>query len=62
MHEVKVDTELSKSAVYDELKAQLTALYLGERDGLANAANLTALLFQPLPEVNWAGFYFLRGR
>jgi L-methionine (R)-S-oxide reductase len=33
----------------------------GESDFLANAANLAALLSHSLPEVNWAGFYFLRG-
>jgi len=43
------------------LLQQLQALFAGERDGLANAANLSALLFQGLPEVNWVGFYFLRG-
>lgn len=51
----------SKSAVYGELNAQLAALFEGERDGLANCANLAALLFELLPDLNWAGFYFLRG-
>jgi L-methionine (R)-S-oxide reductase len=32
-----------------------------EQDYIANAANLSALLFQALPDINWAGFYFLRG-
>jgi L-methionine (R)-S-oxide reductase len=32
----------------------------GETDPVANAANLAALLFNALPTVNWAGFYFLR--
>ena len=32
----------------------------GERDYIANAANLTALLFQTLSGVNWVGFYFMR--
>jgi L-methionine (R)-S-oxide reductase len=36
-------------------------LLAGERDGLANAANTAALLWQALPDLNWAGFYFLRG-
>ncbi len=61
MQESKPATGLTKTAVYDALKAQLTALYLGERDGLANAANLSAVLFESLPDVNWAGFYFMRG-
>lgn len=33
----------------------------GERDPIANAANLCALVFDQLPDLNWAGFYFLRG-
>jgi L-methionine (R)-S-oxide reductase len=61
MHELKATAGLSKAAAYRELKDQLAALYLGERDGLANAANLTAVLYQSLPDLNWAGFYFLRG-
>jgi L-methionine (R)-S-oxide reductase len=35
--------------------------FAGERDPWANAANAAALLFEALPDVNWAGFYFLRG-
>lgn len=35
--------------------------FTGERDPWANAANATALVFGALPELNWAGFYFLRG-
>ena len=34
---------------------------VGEFDLIANAANFSALLFNSLPNVNWAGFYFLRG-
>ena len=60
MHELKVTAGLDKQAAYGELKAQLTGLYLGERDGLANAANLCALLYHFLPNLNWAGFYLLR--
>jgi GAF domain-containing protein len=35
--------------------------FAGERDPWANAANAAALLFECVPEINWAGFYFLRG-
>jgi len=52
---------LNKAAAYRELNQQYAALLAGERDGLANSANLTALLFQALPRINWVGFYFLRG-
>ena len=61
MHVVKSDATLSKPACYRELKAQLAALFVGERNGLANAANMSALLYQTLPGLNWVGFYFLQG-
>ena len=61
MHVVKSDATLSKPACYQELKAQLAALFAGERNGLANAANMSALLYQTLPGLNWVGFYFLQG-
>lgn len=51
----------SKAEQYAELESQLTALLEGETDGLANAANLSALLYEALPALNWAGFYLLRG-
>lgn len=35
--------------------------FAGERDPWANAANAAALVFERLPDLNWAGFYFLRG-
>ncbi len=59
MHVVSSETSLSKAAHYRQLKAQLAALFAGERNGLANAANMTALLHQALPDLNWVGFYFL---
>ena len=45
----------------NDLVASARALLEGERDPIANAANLSALIFQYLPGLNWAGFYFLRG-
>ncbi len=62
MHVVKPIAGASKADAYRELQSQLSALFAGERDGLANCANMSALLFEALPELNWAGFYFLRGR
>jgi L-methionine (R)-S-oxide reductase len=52
---------LSKAEAYRELNGQLAALFAGERNGLANAANMSALLNQALPRLNWVGFYFLQG-
>ena len=46
---------------YQSLSEQLAALLSGERDWLANTANASALLFMELPDINWAGFYFLTG-
>lgn len=51
----------SKSALYKELVAQARALLEGEPDRIANAANLSALAYQALPDLNWAGFYFFDG-
>lgn len=50
-----------KPAGYTQLAAGLEALLAGESDLIANAANTAALLFDALPAINWAGFYFLRG-
>ena len=50
----------SKKALYAELLEQANALFEGEHDFVANAANLSALLFQELPDLNWAGFYFAK--
>jgi GAF domain-containing protein len=61
MHVVEPTAGLTNTSAYGELKLRLAALYLGERDGLANAANLCALLYHALPAVNWVGFYFVRG-
>jgi len=61
MFEVKTTAGASKADTYRELAAQLSAILAGETDGLANAANTSALLFAGLGEVNWAGFYFMRG-
>src|SRR5438445_12783056 len=50
----------SKVEVYDQLAAQLSSLLAGERDLIANAANFSSLIFHSLPDLNWAGFYFLK--
>lgn len=49
----------SKPAGYALLARQLQALLDGEHHRIANAANMTALLFGALPDINWLGFYFL---
>ncbi|RVB58980.1 GAF domain-containing protein, partial [Mesorhizobium sp. M7A.F.Ca.CA.002.04.1.1] len=54
-----IDTS-DKPAFYRDLATQLKALLEGERDSIANAANTAALIFQMVPDLNWAGFYFLQ--
>lgn len=44
-----------------DLVAQVGGVLAGERDPWANSANTAALVFEALPDLNWAGFYFLRG-
>ena len=46
--------------VYDDLLSDLSGLFAGERDPIANAANASAAIWQYVPRLNWAGFYFLR--
>jgi L-methionine (R)-S-oxide reductase len=52
----------SKSEQYEQLLLQARALVHGERDRVANAANLSALVYHALPDLNWVGFYFYDGR
>jgi len=50
----------NKDADYASLAEELNSLLAGEQDFIANAANPSALLFDAFPDINWAGFYFLR--
>ena len=61
MHVIQSTAGLSKPAAYAAVNQQLAAVLAGERNGLANTANMAALLYQGLPDLNWAGFYFLQG-
>lgn len=49
-----------KTALYRLLNQQAQALIEQETDLIANMANLSALLFNQLPDLNWAGFYIMR--
>ena len=51
----------SAEEVHRDLLGQARALLHGERDFTANAANLAALVFHTLPDLNWAGFYWMKG-
>ena len=50
----------SKAELYANLATQLRSLIEGECDFIANAANLSSLLYHSLPDVNWAGLYLLK--
>jgi len=52
----------SKPDIYRDLAKELAALLAGETNRIANAANMAALLYHGLPDLNWAGFYFRRGQ
>jgi L-methionine (R)-S-oxide reductase len=51
----------SKRETYAQLVEQARGLLAGESDRIANAANLSALVFDALPDLNWVGFYFFDG-
>lgn len=57
MHDFAADASLPKPELYRELVSAAEALTAGESDGVANMANVAALIWQFLPELNWAGFY-----
>ena len=61
MFALKSDRPGTKAGLYSDLLLQARGLFAGERDATANSANLAALVFHTLPELNWAGFYWLKG-
>ncbi len=52
---------MDKATLYHDLNAQLAGLFANETNGLANAANMCAVLYHGLPQLNWVGFYLLQG-
>ncbi|MGA9795542.1 MAG: GAF domain-containing protein [Rhizomicrobium sp.] len=52
----------TKREIYSELALAARGLFKDERDAIANAANLSSLIFNGLDDLNWAGFYFLKGQ
>lgn len=57
---MKAPRATSKPQLYEELAVQASAMLEGEKDPVANAANLASLIWHILPDLNWAGFYFLK--
>ena len=62
MHTLEPLPAGDKAAAYAELARSLRALLEGEPDLVACAANMAALLYWSLPELNWAGFYLVEPR
>ena len=56
MYDFKIEAA-DKPALYHELIQAADALTDGEPDAIANMANVAALLWESLPDLNWAGFY-----
>jgi GAF domain-containing protein len=56
----QLSESLPKTELYATLAGQLRSLIADEPDAIANMANCAALLFNTLPDVNWAGFYLLK--
>lgn len=56
MYDFKIDTA-DKTEAWRQTVASADSLTAGEPDAVANMANVAALLFEALPELNWAGFY-----
>lgn len=59
MYDFAPDPGAAGPELYADLAQAATALVSGERDAVANMANLAALIWQFVPELNWAGFYRL---
>lgn len=57
MYAFDIAPDRPKAELYDELVKAADALTNGEPDGIANMANIAALLWQFLPNLNWSGFY-----
>ena len=57
MYAFDIAPDRPKAELYDELFKAADALTDGEPDGIANMANIAALLWQFLPDLNWSGFY-----
>lgn len=56
MYDFKIDGA-NKAQMYDDLASALKGLVQGEPDPIANMANAAALLWETMPDINWAGFY-----
>lgn len=56
------DRTVAKAELYETLVSTLESVLGDERDPIANLANAAALVWEALPDINWSGFYILRGK
>lgn len=56
MYDFKIEAA-DKATLYDDLASALEGLVASEPDPIANMANAAALIWESLPDINWAGFY-----
>jgi GAF domain-containing protein len=56
MYDFKIEAA-DKATLYADMASALKGLVDGEPDGIANMANAAALIWESLPDINWAGFY-----
>ena len=61
MYDFALQDDLSKTERLEFLNQAAAALIEGESDGVANMANIAALIWQLMPDLNWAGFYRMIG-
>jgi GAF domain-containing protein len=61
MFEASTIDTADKVEFLQQLAQQAEGLFDGETDMIANAANLSALIYQMMPDLNWAGLYLLKG-
>jgi L-methionine (R)-S-oxide reductase len=57
MYDFAPETDMSPTERYAALREAAEALVAGEPDAIANMANVAALIWQFVPDLNWAGFY-----
>lgn len=60
MHTLQALDQADKTTFYVDLEKQLAAVLEGERNLIANAANVSALIYEMVPNLNWAGFYLMK--
>ena len=57
MFDFKPQADADKATIWGDLVGAADGVTTGERDAIANMANVAALLWELLPDLNWAGFY-----